>query len=269
MNADRTDTPLGQAIVALHGLLAQLEGAEEPLRPWRDAGTRPRLAGRVSATDQLSWWFRPSVGGEDPWADYFSGHGGDLDAADALGPGSVDGDALGPLDGGWLSTDPLDGGRLGSTPGGAARPQPPSRRTALQMLLAEPEEELLDGDAEAVVTCMYDFVHAVGRRDVEAAMTCVAPDYSTMEDDREIDAERLAAGLRALLDPLHGWDLDAFLVEIPQPVLHPAGILVPVEIQLDARQPETDARRTVVHRRIAVFDRQPDRSWRIVALSTV
>jgi hypothetical protein len=265
VNADRTDTWTKRAIVALRDLLAQLEGGDEHLQPWRGARPPSGLPARMSATDQLSWWFRPAVAGDDPWDGYFAGDGSDLG-------GDLGG--LDDLDGLW--GEPAAAGlaavRAGATPRPApALPaaEPPSRRTALRMLLAEPEEELVDGDAESVVTCLYDFVHAVGRRDVEAAMACVAADYSTIEDDREVDADGLAARLRALLDPLHGWDLDAFLVEIPQPVLHPAGILVPVEIQLDAREPGTGARRTVVHRRIAVFDRQPDQSWRIVALSAV
>jgi ketosteroid isomerase-like protein len=260
MDAESAGTSLDRAIVVLRGVLAELEGAGgtgEQLRPWRNAASRPAgtlgSAGRVSATDQLSWWFRPAAGSDDPWDEFF------LDE-----PAGAGADGSGWVPAGWVA-DP------GANRPGAVRPtpEPPSARTSLQMLLSEPEEELTDDDAESVVTCLYDFVHALGRRDMESAMACVAPDYSTLEDDREIDAEGLAARLRALLDSLAGWQVEVFLVEIPQPVLHPAGILVPVEIQLDARYPATDARRTELHSRIAVFVQQPDSSWRIAALSAV
>lgn len=255
MNADGADTSLGRAIVVLRGMLAQLEASDDQLTPWRGAPARPVFQGRVSATDQLSWWFRPASGRDDPWDAFFSDeeHGA-VPGPRAWPPAGVGVPAAGPA------------GRHDGT-GPAA--ELPSDRTSLRMLLAEPEEELVDGDAESVVTCLYDFVHALGRRDVDAAMACVAPDYHALEDDREIDADGLAARIRALLDSLHGWEAEVFLVEIPQPVLHPAGILVPVEIHVDAREPGTDARRSILDNRIAVFARQPDHGWRIAALAAV
>jgi ketosteroid isomerase-like protein len=71
----------------------------------------------------------------------------------------------------------------------------------------------------------------------------------------------------AELDALRGWELETSLVEIPQPILHPDGILVYAELQIDARK--DDERRTVLHRRIAVFRKGRDRRWRIAALSPV
>jgi ketosteroid isomerase-like protein len=253
VGADWAGSSLDRAIVLLREALAELDGSDQPLRPWHSAPARPAFSGRVSATDQLSWWFRPATGGDDPWDEFF------LDEPDGARSGRS-----GWVPAGWV-------GSAGTAAPGAARTaaEPPSARTSLRMLLAEPEEELTDDDAESVVTCLYDFVHALGRRDVESAMTCVAADYATLEDDREVDADGLAARLRGLLDSFAGWQVEVFLVEVPQPVLHPAGILVPVEIQVDAREPGTDARRTLLYSRIAVFAQQPDWGWRIVALSAV
>jgi len=246
-------------IVVLRDLLARLEGSDDPLSPWRAAASRPAAPARISATDQLSWWFRPAGGGADPWEGFFSEES-DPDA-------EVD-----PAAGWPLARLPAAAGWAGASRAGNGQhpvPEPPSRRMSLRALLAEPEQEMLDRDAEAVVTCLYDFVHALGRQDVEAAMACVAPDYHALEDDREIDADGLAARIKALLDSLHGWEAEVFLVEIPQPVLHPTGIFVPIEIQIDARDPGTDARRSILDRRIAVFAQQLDRSWLIAALSAV
>jgi ketosteroid isomerase-like protein len=237
-----SDTRLEQTIALLRRLLAEMEGADG-LTPWRGTRpSRPARHGRISATDQLSWWFRPASTSEDPWDDFF--------ADDRVDVASVTG--------GWMALVPPDAG-----------PEPPSPRMSLRLLLSEPEEELFEADADSVVTCLYDFVHAIGRSDLDAAMACVAADFHTLEDDRELDRDGLAARVKSLLDSLQGWETDIALVEVPQPVLHPAAILVYAELQIDARRPATGERRTVVDRRVAVFSQQRDRSWRIVGLSPV
>jgi ketosteroid isomerase-like protein len=200
----------------------------------------PTLSGRVSATDRLSWWFRPTTEGHDPWESFFEQE----PTAFAEQPAAT----------------------AASQPAGAE--EPPGRRAALRLLLAEPDEELIDADGEAVVTCLYDFVHAVGRGDVATAIEeCVHRDYHAIEDDAEIDRDALAAQLHAQLDRLRGWQVDVSLVEIPEPILHPDGILVYAELQIEARKEK--ARQTIVHRRLAVFRQGRDRSWRIAALSPV
>jgi ketosteroid isomerase-like protein len=221
-------------------LLGDEVSAPGRLAPWQDPPIRiPTLSGRVSATDRLSWWFRPSVEGHDPWDSYFEHAEAPLTDEPASPP---------------------------AAPGPPA--EPPGRRAALRLLLAEPDEEMLDSDAEAVVTCLYDFVHAVGRGDVATALEeCVSPDYHVMEDDVEVDRDGLAAQLHAQLDSFRGWELDVSVVEIPEPILHPDGILVYTEFQLEARK--DGARQTILHRRLAVFRQGRDRRWRIAALSPV
>jgi ketosteroid isomerase-like protein len=236
------DAGLKQAIALLSGLLSDEAASAETLAPWQATPLRaPTPSGRVSATDRLSWWFRPAAGGADPWSTYFDDEPAKL-VEPAAAPRAPDATV--------------------------AAAEPLGRRAALRLLLAEPEEELIDADADAVVTCLYDFAHALGRRDVATAIaTCVADDYHVMEGDEEIDRDALAAQLAAELDRLRGWELDTSLVEIPQPILHPDGILVYTELQIDARK--QDERRTVLHRRLAVFRKGSDRTWRIVALSPV
>ena len=213
------------------------------LAPWREPPLAvPTLSGRVSATDRLSWWFRPSAGGQDPWETFFEDERPTVSAE-----------------------PPVRSVAAAAEPPAADQP---GRRAALRLLLAEPDEEMIDADAEAVVTCLYDFVHAIGRGEIEVAIEeCVDPDYHTMESDVEIDRDGLAAQLRAQLDRLRGWDVAVSLVEIPEPILHSDGILVYTELQIEARKGE--ARESVVHRRLAVFRQGRDRSWRISALSPV
>jgi ketosteroid isomerase-like protein len=219
-------------------LLSDDQAAADSLAPWQaEPVRRPALGGRVSATDRLSWWFRPASGGADPWATFFD-------------------------------TEPEQLAEPAGVPLPARDAEPLGRRAALRLLLAEPEEELIDADADAVVTCLYDFVHALGRRDVAAAIAgCVAEDYHAMEQDAEVDRDTLAAQLNAELDRLRGWEIETALLEIPQPILHPDGILVYAELQIDARRGEEH--RTHVHRRLAVFRQGRDHRWRICALSPV
>jgi ketosteroid isomerase-like protein len=239
------DARLEQAIALLSSLLGEEGLPTGRLAPWQEPPVRiPTLSGRVSATDRLSWWFRPSAEGRDPWDSYFESEPGPL-AEDPAPPHHAPAHA----------TEMSSG-------------EPPGRRAALRLLFAEPEEEMIDADAEAVVTCLYDFVHALGRGDVATAVDeCVALDYHTMEQDVEVDRDGLAAQLGAELDRLRGWEIDISLVEIPEPILHPDGILVYTEFQIEARKSE--ARQTLLHRRLAVFRQGRDRRWRISALSAV
>jgi len=246
------DARLDEAIVLLHRVLAEMGHAGEALSPWQESYlSAAPLAGRISATDRLSMWFRPATRGANPWDSFFEDP-----IAPPIGPGS-------------LSPAPIgDPGSLGPSPGGAA-PEPSGRRLNLRLLLAESEEEMLDSDAESVVSCLYDFVHAIGRQDVEAALTCVAPDYHALEDDREVDRNGLAWQIRKLLDSLRGWTFEASLVEVPQPILYPEAILVYTEMMIDAVHPADGARRTILERRIAVFKQQRDKRWLVTSLSPV
>jgi ketosteroid isomerase-like protein len=141
--------------------------------------------------------------------------------------------------------------------------------TAIRAFVPESESVLADDDADAAVECLYEFLHAVARRDIDAAMSRVADDYHSFEDDCEIDYAWLRRRVEGLLDTLEGYELDASLSMAPEPLFHPNGILIYAEIQIDARHQQSGARRTVVDRKLAVFERQSGGAWKIGALSPV
>ncbi|MGH2537499.1 MAG: hypothetical protein ACRDHL_08910 [Candidatus Promineifilaceae bacterium] len=230
-----SDPRLEQALELLHAILAEGEdGAPAGLAPWEESRVPfPPAGGRLSATDSLSWWFRPAAG-RGGWDEYFAG----LPAA------------------------------LNSPPDDQASP-PLSPWIGLRLLLAEPEEELLDIDADSVIEGLYSFLHAVGRRDVAGAMAYVAPDFHMLEEDQEVDAAGLERKIRFMLDSLRGWELEVALVEIPQPILHPDGILVYSETLIDAWREDDQARRSILERRIAFFARQPDGRWLLAGFAPV
>ena len=243
------DARLAQAIALLRTLLSDHDEADTGVTPWQEPLALPApMSGRVSATERLNWWFRPARAGQDAWDGFFE------DASIPEAPVLTGAGRSGPVTAPRRASASDEDRMLGPL-------------ADLRLVLAEPEEELLDADADAVVTCLYDFAHAIGRRDIVAAMACVAPDYHTMEGDREVDYAGLGVQLKSLLDGLRGWEIETSLIEIPEPVLYPGAILVYADLQIEAYKHETRERQTIVHRRVAVFRQQSDRSWRLAALS--
>lgn len=248
---------LEQVIALLQSIRLQGEYGEQHLTAWQEHYMPAALtSGRISATDRLSWWFRPATASGSPWDDYFDQSALSLEG----GPEEA---LLYPI------VRVSDQTATATQPTQSGSDEPAGPWLSLRLLLAEPEEELFDEDAESVVTCLYDFIHAIGRRDVEQAMLCVAPDYHTLEDDKEIDRLGLRHHIKNLLDSLLGWEFEISLVEVPRPILHPDAILVYAEMQIDAHNQQDAARKTILERRIAVFNRQPNGDWLISALSPV
>jgi ketosteroid isomerase-like protein len=243
------DVRLAQAIALLRSVLSDNDETDYGVTPWQDplVPAAP-MSGRVSATERLNWWFRPARAGEDAWDSFFE----DADISGVAVPKRAARSGSDTLPRSAAARD--DEKTLGPL-------------ADLRLVLTEPEEELFDADADAVVTCLYDFVHAIGRRDIAAAMACVAPDYHTMESDREVDYVGLGVQLKSILDGLRGWEIETSLVEIPEPVLYPGAILIYAVLQIEGYKHETRERQTVVHRRVAVFRQQSDHSWRLAALS--
>jgi ketosteroid isomerase-like protein len=244
------DSVTERAIALLRDLLDELGPDAQGATPY-DVST-PGVVGasRLSATEQLTMWFRPAAGRS--WEDYFA------DPVDGHGFA-----ASAPFSAGRRSAD--EAPALFAATAAAADWGPWARR---RLVLAQPEPELIDTDAASVVECLYDFVHAIGRREVERALECVADDFHAMEDDVEVDRHALGARIKMLLDRLIGWDLDVALVEIPRPILHPDAILVYAELRIDARRSETGERKTIRMPRIAVFRQQRDRSWLLAGMCT-
>lgn len=130
-----------------------------------------------------------------------------------------------------------------------------------------PQRAGLDPEAaEAAVDCLFRFVHAIEQRDPAEAVACLAADYHTFEDEREVDRDGFRLRLEAQLERW-GDELRVSLAEVPDPILHPAAILIPVTIQVDYRGAEDRRPRTDVIARIAVFRRAADGRWLIGGLS--
>ena len=184
-----------QALELLRNLLSE-DAQVDSLRPWEKTRyASPPVQGRLSATDRLSWWFRPFSDDLDPWGEYF-------DQSNEVLPPSLSGDKL-------LASQTLPHSPAGNSV--SVSPDPgllPGPRAALRLLLSEPEEEIIEDDAQAVVTCLFNFIHAFGQRDVDKAMKYVDQDYHTFYKDQETDRLGLAYQLKSLLDSLIGWEFE-------------------------------------------------------------
>jgi hypothetical protein len=214
--------------------------------PWYAPPLLPIDPGsRMSATDLLSWWFRPPTASASSWDAYF---GANTPEANELG-----------------SAAPPQPGSSRSTSGAAD----PVRRAVFRALIAEDEYGLAAEDADSAVEVLYEFLHAFARRDVEGALQYVAEDYHTFEEEREVNRRELANRLEALLASLHGWDFSVSLAMVPEPLRHPYGIVIYAEIQIDAVDPVTGAKRNLVERRLVLLEQQSDKSWKLAAFSRV
>jgi hypothetical protein len=146
-------------------------------------------------------------------------------------------------------------------------PQPNSFRSDLATL-AEfgAPSELTIKDAEAVTDCLHEFILALGRGDVGAAMQHVAADYHSIEGDREISREALRHQFESLLDERSGQEVDVALTRAPEPLAHALGVLIEVTLRIDSRHADLGPRSLLLHR-IAVFEKQTDDRWSLVSLS--
>jgi ketosteroid isomerase-like protein len=220
------------------------DGSEPDDSRWHPPPLPLDVDGRTSATDLLSWWFRPPSAAESAWNQYF-------------------GDSEG------FSSRALP--RPGEIPktktAGEVAERTTDSRAALRALVDWPKDDLANEDAESAIEVFYGFLHAFGRKDVATAMQYVADDYHVFEDDREVDRHDLRGVLESLLESLYGFELDVSLSMIPEPLRHPYGIVTYAEIQLDAKRPQDGAKRGLVERRLVLLQKQADFNWKISAFS--
>lgn len=237
-----SDERLRQAYEVLRDLFE--EGGQSPTRESAIAYLPPLPpmdpGSRLSATDLLSSWFRPPSGHADPWRNFFRKYEPESAAA-VMAPQSVN----------------------------AAAVSAPAPQAVMRALFPETEDELSSEDADAAIETLYEFLHAFGRHDIEGAMKFVAADYHTFADDLEINRDDLRNHLEALLESLHGWNFEVSLSMAPEPMPHPYGIIIYAEIQIDAVDPGSKAKRNFVERRLALVQVQEDSQWRLTALSPV
>lgn len=207
---------------------------------------------KLTATDLLGWWFRPPRRGGRDWDSFFS-----------HGPAPSRTQSRGATPG-----DP------GPGPGQAFQAPPPAMSlrtlprswTFTRSFLDEDEVKLVDEHAEAAVECLYEFLHALERREVDVAMDFVALDYHTMENDRETRREDLRARVETMLESLQGWDIEVSLTTAPEPLFHPVGVLILADIQVNAWR-ASRKKRTHADRRVAIVQQQGDGRWKIAAFS--
>ena len=236
-----SDERLEQIYGLLRQELAPQEEEDESDRGWYQPSMPPIDPGsKLSATDLLSWWFRPPTTSQNPWDAYFT-------------------------EGAPLQESPK------APPSHHPNPAPadPVSRAAIRALLPVEENELASDDADRATETFYEFLHAIGRREIDTAMRYIADDYHTFEDDRELDRTHLRSRLEALLDSMHGYDIEVSLTTVPEPLLHPYGVVMSVEIQMDGVHPQTKAKKNVLDKRLVLLQRHADEQWRIVALGKV
>jgi len=204
------------------------------------------LDGRTSATDLLSWWFRPPSGEESPWNRYF-------------------GDAKGSS----VRAIPEPGVAPVKTEVAKAGPERDVySREAIRALVDWPTDELSNENAEIAVEVFYGFLRALGRNDIVGAMQYVAEDYHVFENDKEVDRWDLRSSLEVLLDSMQGFEFDVTLATAPEPLGHPYGIVMYAEVQIDAKRPQDGAKRNVVERRLVLLQwQQADATFKIAAFS--
>jgi hypothetical protein len=225
------DSRLALALDLLRSVMDSGGTPGAPRRGYTPLVAAPEVDRRLSATDLISWWFQPAATALDPWEEFFSPASNGHDQPAGAGSG----------EGPW---------------------------SQLQAVVADAEGELADEQAEAAIQCLYEFVHAIGRRDLDRALELVSDDFHTLEGDREIDRLGLRQQLEALLGGFDGWEVETSLVTIPEAIRHPSGIAILAELAVDGYRPDDDeAWRSVIQRRVAVLEWSADRDWLITGLS--
>jgi hypothetical protein len=197
---------------------------------------------RLTATDLLGWWFRPPR--RDGWDSYF-------EDAEQEAPEPVQ------------ARQQQSGVERARNQRGFARSW-----SLVRSAIRDSETHLVDEQAEGALDCLYEFLHAIERRDLAAAMSRVSADFHSMEGDREVTKADLRASVEQLFDWMGSWDAQVVLTTVPEPMFHPLGVLIPVEIQVDSEGGgENDAPRTHIDERVALLQAQADGTWSITGLS--
>jgi len=153
--------------------------------------------------------------------------------------------------------------------------QPPSDFLASEGLAAFQQpfwtrSEWSDGNlraagALAVADCLYDFIHALERFDIEAAMACVADDFHELQANRELDRQGFRHWLEDLLDGLRGREIDVSLAEVPRPVAYGRLVLCETTLQVDLAATSRAVPSSLVFHLLLAFERDVRGSWRILA----
>jgi ketosteroid isomerase-like protein len=210
----------------------------------------PDADGQLSSTDLLNWWFRAPQSRTGDWE-----KAGDWGKPGDWGNGvQPSGDKAPRLPAEWSGQTPAAGR---------------DAWTDLSMVFPEPEEHLAEEHAQSAVDCLYDFLHAIGERDVEAAALLIDDGYHTVDDGEEVDKAKLKNLLASQLDAFRTWDFSVSLAVAPEPVSHPYGVLIHAVVQFDAVDRTDGSKDGHVERRVAIVRQDAAGAWKIAALPRV
>jgi len=202
----------------------------------------PDADGQLSSTDLLNWWFRAPQSRAAGWDAYFKPIGGEETNAVHPSPATSPAANAEPIRDGW---------------------------SELSVLFPEPEEHLAEEHAQASVDCLYDFLHAVGQRDVAAASALIDDAFHTIEAGEEVDKLKFTNGLQAQIDELRNLDFEVSLGVAPEPVSHPYGVLIHAIIQFDAVNRLDGSKTGRVERRVAILRQLDSGAWKIAGMPKV
>jgi len=202
----------------------------------------PDAEGHLSSTDLLNWWFRAPQGRAARRDVYFKPIGGDETPSAPPSPATSPVAEAEPVRDGW---------------------------SELSVLFPEPEEHLAEEHAQASVDCLYDFLHAVGQRDVAVASALIDDAFHTIEAGEEVDKLKFINGLQAQIDELRNWDFEVSLAVAPEPVNHPYGVLIHAIIQFDAVNRLDGSKSGRVERRVAILRQVDGGPWKIAGMPKV
>jgi SnoaL-like domain len=201
----------------------------------------PDPEGQLSSTDLLNWWFRTP-----------HGPAGDAERHEPVAS-RVDGAMV-----------PEDARR-------ARGSHDPAQElwSEISVILPEPEEHLAEEHAQAAVDCLYDFLHAIGQRDIDAAAALVHDQYHVIESGEAVDKPKFVNSLAFHFDALRNWDFDVSLAVAPEPVNHPNGVLIHALVQFDAVNLADGAKDGRVEERLAILREDESGAWKIAALPRI
>ena len=127
-----------------------------------------------------------------------------------------------------------------------------------------PDGHLRAEDALAVTDCLYDFIHALERFDVEAAMACVADDFHALKTNGALNRQGFRQWIEKLLDGLRGQQIDVSLAEVAQPVAYGQLVLCETTLQIDPAATPGAVPSSLAFRLFLAFECDARGIWRIL-----